>query len=191
MNRILNIVFVSIFALLLTGCASFYGARDRDVGYVGSYQRPASYASAEPQTYGERSHMRSHRARRATITGEVTSAGGFIAQDGTTYRLNGAKAEQLRDYAGQTVTVEGRISGRGRNRAIMVQNFQTGESSRSARTSEHRTYSRRTQTNQPADYNAQSRDTDINNNQQGTNPDYNQQGTNNNYQQQPGSQTGR
>jgi hypothetical protein len=120
MNKHLNIVLVSMFAMLLAGCASSSGDRD-----AASRQTRWQQSQRQPQ---------SHQARqKGSITGRVTEAGGLIAENGTPYRLNGAKAAELRDYTGQTVTVDGYLTQYEGERAIIVQNFQAEESSRTAR----------------------------------------------------------
>jgi hypothetical protein len=63
-----------------------------------------------------------------TITGKVTRGGGFVAQDGAKYRLNGARAAELRDWANKAVTIKGHMTKFEGHNAIDVQSFKAAQS---------------------------------------------------------------
>jgi len=140
MNISLRLASFLIFTVFLAGCSSFAGQRDRDI----AYQQPRMQHS-QPLV-------------RGSITGEVTAAGGLITEDGIPYRLNGANAAPLRDFTGQTVTVEGFLTRFEGDRAIIVQDFQTIEPSRAARSRQERMNARGAQDRQRQ---RMSRDADV------------------------------
>ena len=62
-----------------------------------------------------------------TFTGKVTSGGGFVDKDGMKYRLNGAKAAQLRNFENKDVTIKGYPTKFQGHNAIDVESFQQGQ----------------------------------------------------------------
>lgn len=131
----LRLTSILISTALLAGCSSFAGQRDRDIA---DQQRMQQSQQSQMQQGEEQRTTTRQPLKRGSITGEVTAAGGLITEDGIPYRLNGAKAAPLRDYTGETVTVDGLLTSFEGERAIIVENFQAMESSRTARSEQER-----------------------------------------------------
>ena len=114
--KMFSMLFMS---MLLAGCASTFGDRD-----TASRQPAYRQQQAELQQPQNLESQRTYQTNQMeTITGRVTEAGGLISENGMPYRLNGAKAAPLRDYANQKVTVHGYKSVFQGHRAIVVQSF--------------------------------------------------------------------
>ncbi len=69
-----------------------------------------------------------HQKGMRTFTGKVTTGGGFIAQNGMEYRLNGARAAGLRNYVNKSVTIQGHETKFEGHNAIDVESFRAGQS---------------------------------------------------------------
>jgi len=94
-------------------------------------QQPNAQEEQQPQSNVQEQQKPQANARQKnmrTFTGKVTEGGGFIAQNGEKYRLNGAKAAGLRHYANKTVTIKGRETKFEGHNAIDVASFQAGQS---------------------------------------------------------------
>ena len=89
-------------------------------------QQQKPQANTQQQQQQPQSNAR--RQNIQTITGKVTSGGGFVAQNGAKYRLNGARAAELRDWANKAVTIKGHMTKFEGHNAIDVQSFKAAQS---------------------------------------------------------------
>jgi hypothetical protein len=164
MNQHLKLLLAPLCLVLIAGCSSRFGS-DRNRGYSYQDQEHAYYGepSPTPQQRTESQPQQDEPQQRISITGRVTEAGGLVSNEGTPYRLNGAKAAQLRDYTNQTVTVNGLSSRFEGERAIVVQSFRADQAPRVSQSDQDK-----------AALQQQSRDTDqMQQNQNANAPDQN------------------
>jgi hypothetical protein len=125
MNPWLKKLFFSTLSVVLVGGTFGFALADQPMqknqGMQPNQQQQPNSKSNSPQAKAQQKNMQS-------VTGKVTSGGGFIAQNGTKYRLEGAKAAGLRKLENKTVTIKGYQTQFEGHNAIDVESFHTGKS---------------------------------------------------------------
>ncbi|MGC9197261.1 MAG: hypothetical protein ACP5IL_17705 [Syntrophobacteraceae bacterium] len=125
MNQWVKKLFVSTLPVLLVGGTFGFALADQSMNKKPDMQ-PKKQQRSKPNLNSPQSKAQQKNVQ--SVTGKVTSAGGLIAQNGTKYRLNGAKAAGLRKFENKTVTIEGYKTKFEGHNAIDVQSFRTGKS---------------------------------------------------------------
>lgn len=125
MSQWLKNLFVSTASVLLVGGTFGFALAAQPMS-----KKPGMQPKQQQQSKADRNLARAmgQQKNMRSVTGKVTSAGGLIAQNGTRYRLNGAKAAGLRKYENKTVTIKGYKTQFEGHNAIDVQSFRTGKS---------------------------------------------------------------